>query len=190
MISDHHRRLLSEGLRYKDHLGYTVGLAKDKKLIQHLEGPKHLPDPNTWNNISLVLEDIVCVDFDDCMSLDVGWDRELPPTLKERSPRGFHLFYRISYSSYIFPVYSRIKWKSNIDLLVRNADNKRSVKYADDDSQPPFGGHVIISPSNGYKRVYPDEVPRFEKLTPAPKWLMDELKDTSKKLKWNETFIT
>lgn len=155
-------------------LGYSVGLSKGK-VITNL-----YPDSNSigkdWDSISLITDKIMCVDFDS-MIMDVD-NQPLPPTLEEKSPRGVHLFYRLPYN---FKAKSVIKYKPDIDLLAKTPrlNLKKNIKYGiDSDGKDLFwGDHVLISPTNGYSRIYPEETPNVNELTLAPDWILNLIKN-------------
>lgn len=155
-------QLLIEANRLSN-LGYDIGLTKSKDLVgKYHEGTK--PD-SSWDGISLILTEIVCVDFDTHLTMDAGWGNDLPPSWKEKTPRGYHLFYFLPTSS--FQRISKIKWKPHIDLLTQG----KKIKYG----SKQFESHALLYPSNGYSRVYPDIPPSKHLLTLAPKWLQKEL---------------
>lgn len=160
--------LISAAKKYTN-LGYTIGLSKDKTLIKTFSG--YESDIN-FDGISIILDGLVCVDIDSS-DIDLGW-HYLPPTLKERSPRGWHLFYRldlINYSDYEF--HSKIKWDrcshSSVDLLV-----KESIQRKTKDGKL-WSAHALVSPSVGYRRVYHDEMPYKNDVAIAPDWLMEAI---------------
>lgn len=176
-------RLLCEAVRYKS-LGYSVALTKGKSVVTEFIELDCLAGNEVFDGISFLLEGIACVDFDDILSFDVGWRRDLPPTLKERSPRGYHLFYLIPYGCGLSKMSSKIKWQPHIDLLTNTSSvsvsqfgEVKATKYLGKDGKPAdWGGHVLVSPSEGYRRIWPDETPNRNKLTPAPEWLREELR--------------
>ena len=173
------RTLVQEAERYVK-LGYKVGFANGKALVTTFD--KNANQAFTsWDNISIILDGIVCVDFD-TQYFDLGNEYPLPPTMKERSPRGLHLFYRMPTNMGTWE--PKIKWKENLDLLVNGpADgdqwgSRKSIgRYGATVSSPVanWGGHVLVSPSRGYSRVYPTATPSREKLSLAPDWLIEEL---------------
>ena len=125
-----------------------------------------------------VLEGIACVDFD-VLDMDLGW-HFLPPTWKERSPRGYHLFYRIPPERGPSKMAPKIKWRPDVDLLIKGQVSARAPRAygggANHKTDTPFFGHVLVSPSDGYKRIWPDAgVPERDKLTTAPEWLCEAL---------------
>ena len=174
------RALLSVAEKYTN-LGFKVGLSSGKELIETYEPPQMVSGwygmmypkpkeyPNNWDSISIVLDGLVCVDLD-TPHFDVLQWNPLPPTLKERSPRGWHLYYRLP-ASFIAHE-PKIQWKSDVDILVKGS-SKRASKYGKKDK--PFGGHVVCAPSTGYARIYPDEHPRQEWIPIAPNWILDVL---------------
>lgn len=157
-------QLLTKAAARYIQLGYTVGASLDKVLIEERFSP--YISPKSWNSISIILDGLVCVDLDRFTSL--GEKFVLPPTFKERSPRGLHFLYRL-------PVYfkgtSKIGWKKHIDLLTRT--RAHTVKYGSSDKE--FQGHVLCSPSKGYTRLSPNVIPRKMDLPMAPDWLLDNL---------------
>lgn len=179
----HQRFLLRDAQKYTD-LGYTVGFCKGKEflgpyqqdeVVQTIFGPvatKSQQLPEDFDGISLIPQGMVCVDIDinDFSMIHEG----LPPTLKEKTPRGWHLFYAIHDDR---KASAKLKWREHVDLLVK--DNrpvkKKPSRYGIKDDGSPWGEHVLISPTVGYKRIWPDEVPHFNKLPDAPLWLLDVL---------------
>lgn len=164
-------------------MGYQVGYTLGKNLagkyvkqesVMTIFGPvmtnSKVEPPNEWDGISLLLDDLVCVDFDQDF-VDIGWGRPLPPTFKEKSPRGYHLFYRFPPNS-ILILEPKIKWQPHVDLLVVGAP-KKAQKYGKKNTL--WEGHVLCSPTPGYRRVYPDEIPPKNQLTVSPDWLIEEL---------------
>jgi hypothetical protein len=157
--------LLEAAKKYSS-LGYKIGICTNKVLDKQFVSSSHYD--GDWNAISIILDGIVCVDFD-TPSMDIG--EFLPPTLKEKSPRGYHLFYRLPKNAFADP---KIHWKKNVDLLVQNKNSKNTVKYGAT-ANVDFGGHVLCSPSPGYTRVYPEDTPSKDKIEPAPAWLITAL---------------
>lgn len=170
-------RLLCEAIRYKG-LGYSIALTKGKSVVTEFIELDYLAGNEDFDGISFLLEGIACVDFDDILSFDVGWRRELPPTLKERSPRGYHLFYLIPWRLGNSKMSSKIKWLPHVDLLTNVGDTTKVMynKGQGKEHSQDWGGHVLVSPSNGYRRIWPDEIPKRDLLTPAPEWLREELR--------------
>lgn len=171
-----------------DKLGYTVGLAKGKALAKLWEpwspnpfaAPSTDPNMGDWDGLSIVLHDgTVCVDFDEPDFGLIGW-HPLPPTWKERSPHGYHLLYRIPSHIGRNLMTPKIKWRPGVDLLIRDADiSKKQSSYGGGVGGigSPFFGHVIVSPTDGYKRLWPEEgVPEQEQLPVAPDWLVEALR--------------
>ncbi len=160
-------------------LGYSVGFAKAKTLVSEFRGD--VPH-GKFDGISIILDDLVCVDFDTHLSMDLGWGCDLPPTWKEKTPRGFHLFYLLENNSPnpcdIFGEIklqgspkreSKIKWKPNVDLLVKG---RKPVRYGGAIAQ----AHALCYPTPGYSLIHPDIPPPKDELTPAPSWLLDAVK--------------
>ncbi len=158
--------LLLEARRYSK-LGYKVGLTLGKSLVDTYQD--NVTCSKQWDGISIILEDIVCVDFDDKMSMDLGYGYDLPPTLKESSPRGWHLFYAAPLGG--AKRVSKIKWKPHVDLLT---SGRNHIRYG---GSIVVKAHALCSPSDGYKRIYPDNIPERSQLTPAPNWLVDAVKE-------------
>jgi hypothetical protein len=101
----------------------------------------------------------------------------LPPTWKERSPRGWHLFYRI-HDDMRHSASPKIGWREHVDLLVKDRRKKktRPSRYeVEGDSEAVWGEHVLTSPTQGYSRIYPDHIPAIMNLPEAPIWLLDAL---------------
>ena len=169
-------------------LGYKVGYAKGKeylgegkkvtKTVMTMFGPyvsnTDVELPEGFDGISLIPENMVCIDID-INDLGVVWEG-MPPTLKERTPRGWHLFYRLPNPH---KGQCKIKWREHVDLLcVPGAGvppkKKRSSAYGGmKEDGSPWGEHILISGTPGYKRIWPDEIPPFDKLPEAPLWLID-----------------
>lgn len=191
------RFLLRDAQKYSD-LGYKVGLAKGKTFLRLYKPDEGIggwfgmvtkvPADNgdDFDGISLVPEGIVCVDID-IPDFGVVWE-ELPPTFKERTPRGWHLWYllpstiMLDESTVSLPLWSpKIKWRKHVDLLtmgIPSVSNKVAFKsrYKSTTGGPDhWGEHVLCSGTTGYQRVWPDEVPERDKLTLAPQWLQDAL---------------
>lgn len=169
-------------------LGYKVGFCKGKAYLGQYEPPDmswfgayQKETPEGFDGISLIPEGMVCVDID-INDFSVIWE-PLPPTLKERTPRGWHLFYRI-HDDMRFSAQPKIKWRPHVDLLVKPGVNPQVIKKRsryhdpdnDDDSKDsPWGEHVLISPTTGYSRIWPDQIPTYDSLPVAPRWLLDVL---------------
>lgn len=173
--------LISEARKFVA-LGYEVGLTHGKNLIGNFSIDSTMiqrgKGPDEVNGISIILTDIVCVDFDSDLSMDLGWGYDLPSTLKERSPRGFHLFYQLNVSDFSIKE-SKIKWKPNVDLLTKGKTMR--IKNYDEDSSIEDGSktaqaHVLVAPSSGYRRIYPDVTPAKDQLTMAPDWLQNAIR--------------
>jgi hypothetical protein len=170
-------------------LGYKVGFAKGKELLsQYVPGPvaigwwgmpiqQPIETPEGFDGISIIPDGLVCVDID-INDFGVIWD-PLPITLKERTPRGWHLFYKLPVPNKCL---AKIKWKEHVDLLCKPGAGvvpslkKKSSRYGGmKEDGSPWGEHVLISGTTGYQRIWPDDVPHFDKLTEAPLWLVDAL---------------
>ena len=164
----HDTSLVVAAQHYK-RLGYSVGLTNGKTLVDHYSRHQSLP-MDEWNGISLVLNKIVCVDFDTLLHMDVGWDRELPISLREKSPNGIHLFYRLPEDG---EWQTRIKWKRDIDLLVQDSEGG-AKPYHDGTTMTP-DRHVLVSPTPGYRRLFPNHIPELADVTMAPDWLLKEI---------------
>lgn len=189
------RFLLQAAERYTN-LGYQIGFAKGKEFLGVYQPAvvtsagwwgmpikTEVDAPDDFNAISLIPNGVVCVDIDE-PDFGLVWE-PLPPTWKERTPRGWHLFY------YLDPedrdkCNPKINWRPHVDLLtVRGvpsaANEEQRVVYGRKPSSktttasPIWGGHVLISRSDGYTLVYPDQVPPLAQLTPAPDWLVYQL---------------
>ena len=125
-----------------------------------------------WNGISIRLTGgLCCVDLDSQDALRELQDFYLPPTLKERSRRGLHLFYSLPAS--VPGAHSKIKWRKSVDLLceeqtrewntatlyagTRTVSRKSTLPKSDAVyCGRPFQGHVLCSPTPGYSRVWPE----------------------------------
>jgi len=190
------RFLLRDAQKYAD-LGYRVGLCKGKAFVQEFKpeavtmtfwGPiKTAVDVSVdFDGISIIPHEIVCVDID-IPDFGVVWE-ELPPTWKERSPRGWHLWYRLP-QVIGEPWLPQIKWRPHVDLLVKAGRKATEVKFRsvygkrvqeeDDGEDEPlgtqWGEHVLCSGTSGYTRVWPEETPHRDQLPLAPQWLQDAL---------------
>lgn len=157
--------LIQEAEKYTS-LSYKVGLASGKLLVDlYKSGTTKVS--SSWDGISLILDGIVCVDFDTDF-YDLGYGYDLPPTLKEKTPRGYHLFYSLKDP---FIIESKINWRPKVDLLVRS---KKTVKYGAK-KVDLLTEHVLVAPTPNYVRVYPDITPPRKQLTEAPDWLMEAI---------------
>lgn len=190
------RTLISKAGEYV-RLGYKIGYSRKKEFLGEYKPPPQVMGwfgavvsqgdveaPEDFDGISVIPEDFVCVDID-INDFGVIWDGALPPTWKERTPRGWHLFYNLP-----APIYAmgqrctperttKIKWREHVDLLLKGppAKNKKKSLYGSmRDDGSPWGEHVIISPTPGYMRIWPEEscLPK-DKLAMAPTWLVDAL---------------
>lgn len=202
------RFLIRDAQKYLD-LGYRVGLCKGKSFLQEykLEVTMTFRGPIStssevnidFDGISIIPHEIVCVDID-ITDFGVVYE-DLPITWKERSPRGWHLWYRLPLVLGT-PWSPKIKWREHVDLLVKQSPTSTFItsagnmftsfplkgftrktvygsKQEDDDEEdeplPNWGEHVLCSGTTGYTRVWPDEVPTRDNLTLAPQWLQDAL---------------
>lgn len=179
--------LLRDAQQYTD-LGYRVGLCKGKAFVKEYKTDifGRVTATEEFDGISIIPHEIVCVDID-IPDFGVVWE-ELPPTWKERSPRGWHLWYRLPLVIGE-PWLPQIKWRPHVDLLVKAGRKAVEVKFRsvygkrvqeeDDGEDEPlgtqWGEHVLCSGTPGYKRVWPDEVPHRDQLPLAPQWLQDAL---------------
>lgn len=175
------RFLLQAAANYSN-LGYKVGFTNGKSFVGEYQPPildmfggRQTEHPTNFNGISIIPDGIVCVDID-VPDFGVIWDGALPPTWKERSPRGWHLFYRI-HDDMKHSASPKIGWRDHVDLLVKDRrKKKRPSRYADEsDSNAVWGEHVLSSPTQGYTLVYPDKVPALNDLPAAPIWILDAL---------------
>lgn len=183
------QRFLLQAAKLYHNLGYKVAYCKGKEFLQRYElpepvmtawGPLHVTSdpesPDDFDGISLIPDGIVCVDID-IPDLGVIWDHQLPPTLKERTPRGWHLFYGV-HDDKVHTSVPKIKWRPHVDLLVKDKQPNRKASPYGNKTNPksPWGEHVLISPTSGYQRIWPDEVPKRDNLPDAPTWLLDALR--------------
>lgn len=160
--------------------GYSVGLAKGKAFVeQFLPSDPHRMQTNAsmqFDGISVIPDGIVCVDFDEP---DFGLiDEPLPPTWKERTRRGWHLFYRLPVTTVIKKRGSaKIAWRKHVDLLVKtDSDEEKVVTYGRGaQNDEPWMRHVLVSPTEGYQLIWPEEVPTKQELTEAPDWIIDAI---------------
>lgn len=192
------RFLLQAAQKYSE-LGYYVGLAKGKSFLQAYEPDTPVMgwfgivtkvqsqnNPDNFDGISLIPKGIVCVDID---IPDFGVVYEaLPPTLKERTPRGWHLWYKVPKITHIngqelpepgdLLLEPKIKWRPHVDLLTKGVPSlpKKPSRYRSTTGGPDhWGEHILVSPTTGYTRIWPDEMPALKDLTDAPVWLLDAL---------------
>lgn len=191
------RTLISKAGEYS-RLGYKIGYCRGKEFLGQYEPPStvmtmfgpvqhgEVEAPEDFNGISVIPEGFACVDLD-INDFGVIWMGALPPTWKERTPRGWHLFYNLPAPVYAMghrgtpPRTTKIKWQPHVDLLIKDEPSPNKVKkrspyggMKEDDS--PWGEHVLISPTPGYTLRWPEGeyVPK-DKLTMAPTWLVDAL---------------
>jgi hypothetical protein len=175
-------------------LGYKVGYCKGKELIeQHYSaedtfGSRGLVYDKRFDGISIIPEDLACVDID-VPDFGVVYEH-LPPTWKEKTPRGYHLWYSVPRGASANTMTPKIKWRPHVDLLIKgrhspaasSSQKMKSSRYDDEDEDgvpnpnpKVWGEHVLCSGTPGYKRIWPDEMPAKSKLTIAPLWLQDAL---------------
>ncbi len=182
------RFLLRDAEKYHN-LGYKVAYAKGKEFLSQYEPApvvmgwfgivqsQPVESPADFDGISLIPDGLACVDID-IPDFGVVYE-ELPPTLKERTPRGWHLWYRLPLAEMVHGgTYSpKIKWRPHVDLLTKATVKpaKRSPYGGKKANGSPWGEHVLINPTSGYTRIWPDEMPAYSKLTLAPQWLVDAL---------------
>lgn len=164
-------------------LGYTVGLARKKVLVEEFQSPTDLNwqrsrniHVSDWDGISIILDGIVCVDFD---TADIGYhirraEEPLPSTWTERTPRGWHYFYRLLHN--VTGIYScQIGYRTNMDLLVKGKSRSTSSygRNVDRLSGSIWWGHALVSPSNQYVRT--SEMIAKDQLPMAPSWITSAL---------------
>lgn len=166
---DTNQNILSQAADEYIQKGYRVALCRKKTLLIQISSGCEASGFNNWDGISIVLErDMVCVDFDtpefgfETITGDV-WEYPMPPSLKEETNRGWHVFYRLPYAYKYRP---RIHWKPSVDLLV--FDDEQNVLYG----KEKFFGHVLCSPTKYYIREYPKNLPAKSELAMAPDWLI------------------
>lgn len=187
--------LLRDAQKYAD-LGYKVGLAKGKTFLRLYEpdslsgwfGAKTPVDNgDDFDGISIVPDGIVCVDID-VPDFSVVYE-ELPVTFKERTPRGWHLWYNLPSGVVISGDgpdalatitiqnwKSKIAWRKHVDLLTKGAPSNLKSRYKNTTGGPDvWGGHILCSNTTGYKLVWPEQVPARDELVMAPQWLQDAL---------------
>jgi hypothetical protein len=175
------RALLKYALQLRE-MGWNIGLArKDKTLCMELQG---LPwrtvlqqTGNDWEAISIMMDDTLLVVDIDART----WPQSLvfPPTLKERTRKGWHLYYDLPEGG---NYKCRIKHWENVDLLIREDTTSPETAtqyptfYEDGEEWNPWVSHVLCHPSDNYTLVYPDQwLPRKE-ITAAPEWLVKEVR--------------
>jgi hypothetical protein len=188
------RFLLRDAQKYSE-LGYKVGLAKGKVFLR-----EYTPDQPAWygtvpadngddfDGISIIPDGIVCVDID-IPDFGVVYE-ELPVTFKERTPRGWHLWYNLPTgvsiigegndtlaTISILDWKSKIAWRKHVDLLTKGAPANLKSRYKNTTGKGPdvWGGHLLCSNTTGYKLMWPDQVPARNDLVMAPQWLQDAL---------------
>jgi len=163
MFCTHSHNLLNAAASHYIRLGYQIGITKQKALVDESFSP-YIPC-DSWDGITIILNGLICVDMD-CFT-NLGY--KLPPTLKERSPRGLHYFYRLPLGRRRV---SKIGWIKNVDLLTQTPNKK--LLYS---SKRDFEGHVVCSPSKGYSRLYPNTTPHKMLLPMAPDWLLEAMRE-------------
>ena len=170
--------LLNHGVQMRK-LGWRVGLARSNKtLLCELIGARNLYIGKDWDSLSIIMdEQLVVVDID-ALTYEIPYGYDLPPTLKERSRRGTHLFYQLPKGDYA----CRIKRWTNVDLLVREEKDEASeyIVYNEKEDgektiRHPWVSHVLCSPSTNYSLVWPDALPHRNEITQAPEWLIKEV---------------
>lgn len=176
-----HQRLLLVAAEQYSNKGYDVGLAKGKKFIEeflpHSNNRMTTSESLSFDGISVIPNGIVCVDLDEP---DFGLiDDPLLPTWKERTPRGWHLFYLLPYDRVFSKEASaKIQWRKHVDLLIKtDSDEQKTVAYGrkPNKKDEPWSRHVIISPTDGYRLVWPEKIPEKIRLPYAPNWLVDAI---------------
>ena len=159
------RRNLLQVARQMVNKGWQIGLADGKSFVEEPNWKESDNDILKWDfdGISVIIDkELIVVDIDAPHWSLPGY-RVLPPTFKEKSPRGVHLFYHAPSSSI---GYTRVKWVPNVDLLTQDqGDDWYDGHY--------FEGHVLLAPTQGYTRIWPDHPPDRMSLTVAPDWLIE-----------------
>jgi hypothetical protein len=170
MYFGYQKHLMDTVLQYQA-LGYSMALSKGKNITTHMPMPVSLG--LDWDGVSIIMDKLVCVDFD-TIDLDIG--EILPPTWKEKTRRGYHLFYRVPTG---FVGQPKIGWKPNVDLLFYGTTSKfancsLALGYGGtrDTPQRPWGKHVLVAPTNGYSMLYPEKPFALAELPMAPSWLL------------------
>ena len=150
-------------------LGWSTNFTKEKGIVF---------DTAEATGISITVDpNLVVVDIDSTR-WELPWGCILPPTMKERSPRGWHLFYNTE-----IPLGTQIKKWPNIDLLGGLENYSSPQFYAQDKGKkdnrdfPPWERHVLCSPTPGYSLVCPDKFPNRKEITQAPSWLVEAAKE-------------
>lgn len=189
------RFLLRDAQKYSD-LGYKVGIAKGKTFLQEYQPDEVVSSwfgisnkvqkehPTDFDGISIIPDELACVDID-IPDFGVVYE-ELPVTWKERTPRGWHLWYRLPLTIAATALWEpKIKWRPHVDLLTKGKPKpgKKASRYntatvtGNTITAGPdhWGEHVLCSGTTGYQLVWPDAVPAKDKLTLAPQWLQDAL---------------
>lgn len=173
--------LYCAGLYHK--MGYTVGLSRGKVLIEQFEPHDDLAwqrsrdlHVSDWDGISIILDGVVCVDFDTHdhnIRTILASNEELPDTWTEQTQRGWHYFYRLPHENAGQAYSCQVGYRSNLDLLVKNKARQRA--YGGGNTQGPWWGHALISPTVNYVRTYPAEMMAKEQLPLAPRWITSAL---------------
>jgi hypothetical protein len=176
------RTLISKAGEYAQ-LGFKVGYAKGKSfLAEYKPAPTFMAfgmavakgepeSPDDFDGISLLPENIACVDFDE-PDFGLICDGELPSTWKEKTPRGWHLFYNLPDKP--APWEPKVKYRNApVDLLTASAEKVN--RYGG--TNKSWGNHILISPTPGYVRCWPEgnSPPNKTQLAEAPRWLVDAL---------------
>lgn len=167
----HGKRIeLVQSARRLDSLGWEVGFAKGKGPAFHLNDVLSRDDRQIaqmkFDGISIILDDNLIVVDIDAMTWSLPPYCVLPPTLKERSKRGIHLFYDCPKGIGT----TKIKWAPNVDILCAEMLDEYDDGYGY--GQSDWGQHVICSPTDGYSLIWPEEFPRREDIARAPDWLV------------------
>lgn len=179
MINRAQKRFLLYCAEVYTKLGYSIGLANKKKLLEVFELREGINGQRArssldagllrqWDGISLILDDVVCVDID-VEDVDKVITEELPKTWTEKTARGWHYFYRMPKGRFA----CRISFRPHLDLLVKD---KRIAHRAYGESEDELWyGHALISPTDNYSRVHPSEMMAKALLPMAPSWVVSAL---------------
>lgn len=167
MITSRQRTsLIKQAIAIQD-LGWIIGCVKKKTLLSTGAWYNNY-GRDEWDGISVCIDtNLVVVDIDYKDGEEDLFQRGyyLPPTLKERSPKGVHLYYNLPKLSSTNKK-SIIKWRPKVDLLTSCGTY---AKYKD---RTP---HVVCSPTPGYELVWPNNWPHRNSpvVATAPDWVVD-----------------
>ena len=155
-------------------LGYDVGLTGGKHMWKQADAFS-ASEPG-YDGISLLTRGrLCCLDVDakiETRELELALPGSVPDTVVEDTPRGRHYFYRLPDG--FAPLGPRINYRTDpkVDILCEMPlSPEMLIKYGSNYAQM----HALVSPTPGYARVRPKEMPRLEELALAPGWMLEEM---------------